>query len=71
MFRRGDILVVNPNLPARPGDYIIARRNDTTMFGRIDSSGLYIEPLAKGALRLPVSSVETLGRVVEKKRIYR
>lgn len=71
MFRRGDILVVNPNLSARPGDLVVARCGETTVLGRMDASGIFIESLTKEIPPLPAADVETLGRVVEKKRIYK
>ena len=71
VFRRGDILVVNPNIPAQPGDYVIARVGEETVPGKMDASGLNIEPLAAGRPRLSAASSEILGRVVEKKRMYK
>jgi phage repressor protein C with HTH and peptisase S24 domain len=71
VFRRGDIAVVNPNLPGRPGDYVLARCGEETVLRRLGAGGKRLESLErnKPVMRLAASNI--LGRVVEKKRIYR
>ena len=73
-FRRGDIAVVNPNLSARPGDYVVALVLGETapkaLLRRMGSTGL-LETLAKGHSPVAAGAYEVLGRVVERKRLYR
>ena len=70
-FQPGDIAVVNPNLPGRPGDYVVARRGDETFLRRLDAAGQRLMPLAAGQTQFSVSASDILGRVVEKKRLYK
>ena len=70
LFRRGDIMVVNPNLSARPGDYVVARRKGETFLRRVGVSGKQLEPVSSEHNSLPTSACLILGRVVERKRLY-
>jgi SOS-response transcriptional repressor LexA len=69
-FRRGDIAVVNPNLSGRPGDYVVARVGRETLLRRMGQSGI-LETLARKYPPVSATAHDVLGRVVERKRLYK
>ena len=71
-FFKGDIAVVNPNLPPRNGDYVVARRGERCFLrlyienpsGMLAATNLAEPPVAASLYVL-------LGRVVERRRSYK
>lgn len=70
VFRRGDIAIVNPNLSARPGDYVVVRSGGETLLRKMGVSGKMLRPLDSGYPIAVESGCVIMGRVVEKKRLY-
>jgi len=72
IFREGDIAVVNPNLSARNGDYVLARGNKgcALMLYLEGPSGPMLVGPGSGEPPCPAGDFVLLGRVVERKRTY-
>ncbi|GEM_PF-2067626 len=72
-FRKGDVAVVNPNLPARHGDYVVARGGDgcALMLFIEGPSGALLATLGSEEPPVSASRFVLLGRVVEKRRSYK
>ena len=82
-FREGDVLIVNPNLEAKSGDYVIAKLladNEATFKKLIIHAGpgpgkrlLILRPLNPRYEDMVIpdpGNLNIVGKVVEKKRLY-
>jgi len=76
-FREGDVLIVNPNLEAQSGDFVIAklRENNEVTFKKLvrHDSIVILRPLNSRYHDIVLTGpeeVELVGKVVERKTLY-
>ena len=72
-FAPGTILVVEPELDAYPGDYVIAKNGDEATFKQLvrDGADLYLKPLNPRYPIKPLGSARVVGVVREAVKRYR
>jgi len=77
LFHQDDIIIVNPNIKARSGDYVIARLNEggevTFKKLKIENDEVRLKPLNKEYDDIVLKEdddYEILGKVVERKTIF-
>lgn len=72
-FAPGTILVVEPELDAYPGDYVIAKNGDEATFKQLvrDGADLYLKPLNPRYPIKPLGSARVIGVVREAVKRYR
>lgn len=71
-FEKGDIAVVNPNLEAREGDFVVIRRGaacSLRLFVKSEPNPL-LAAIKSAEPPFPANSAVILGRVVERRRSY-
>ena len=77
LFHQGDIIIVNPNIKARNGDFVVARRKEggevTFKKLKIEDDEIRLKPLNKeydDIILKDDDDFEILGKVVERKTIF-
>ena len=72
-FAPGTILVVEPELDAYPGDYVIAKNGDEATFKQLvrDGADLYLKPLNPRYPIKPLGDARVIGVVREAVKRYR
>lgn len=71
VFKKGDIVVVNPNLSGKPLDYVVVKAGENIMLRKLNALATHLEALSDKHPPMKVSQAEILGKVVESKRLYR
>jgi len=72
-FQEGMIIIVEPDLDPRPGDYVIAKNGEDATFKKLikDGSDYYLKPLNKDYKTKPLGDGRIIGVVRETIRRYR
>lgn len=71
VFKKGDIVVVNPNLALKPLDFVVAKVGEKVVLRKLNALASHLEALSEKYSSIRVSEAEILGKVVESKRLYR